>query len=102
MNSDGDRVTKPYHIGWRPSQPASRPWRWRDRRPRRPWQSEGGTGLRFARRGFTAEGAERAMKRDIAHLRRTGKSSPKQRWLVWRVSWVARRMVKRGEWGPWL
>jgi hypothetical protein len=69
------RVTAPYHIGWRP--------RLYRGRPRRPWQSEDGID-RFARRAFTAKGAERKMLRDLQHRQRTGSPSLWQRWMTFR------------------
>lgn len=64
-------LTDPYRIGWRSRY---KPWR-----IRRPWQSESET-ERFARRAFTAQGAQRKMTQDIIHRERTGKPSLWQRW----------------------
>lgn len=50
------------------------------RRPHRPWQAEAtDDGVRFARRSFTAAGAERRIRGDVAHQLRRGEPSPWQR-----------------------
>lgn len=53
--------------------------------PHRPWQSEAeGPATQFARRSFTAAGAQQAMQRDVDHWLRTGEASTWQRWRCWR------------------
>ena len=47
------------------------------RRPHRPWQAEA-SDLRFARRAFTAPGAEHKIETDVEHQRRYGHPSPWQ------------------------
>ena len=62
---------KAYRIGW------GRGWR-----RRRPWQSEAPGACQFARRAFTAKGAERKMRRDVAFVEKHGRPSLAQRRLI--------------------
>lgn len=51
--------------------------------PHRPWQAESDA-LWFARRSFTAAGAERKVLADVAHHERHGLPSPYQYWRLLR------------------
>lgn len=62
-----------YRIGWA----TNRCW-WH---PHRPWQAEAdGHPLRFARRSFTARGAERLIEADVARLPRLGLHQARRAW----------------------